>query len=95
MSDSKSRDDHSKRLYADEVKIKKQLRIAKQKGMHDTNMVKQPHRMAKRHAMDCGNPSCGLCGNPRKLFKELTHQENKLYQVGFYKEDDSHESDDT
>jgi len=36
--------------------------------------------MAKHHAMNCGKPGCMLCGNPRKLFKELTAQENRLYQ---------------
>jgi hypothetical protein len=28
--------------------------------------------------MDCGNPKCMMCGNPRKTFKEVTHQEKKL-----------------
>jgi hypothetical protein len=36
--------------------------------------------MAKRHAMDCGNPECFLCGNPRKTMKELTMQEKSFYQ---------------
>jgi hypothetical protein len=30
--------------------------------------------------MDCGNPKCALCGNPRKLYKELTPQEKRLFQ---------------
>ena len=25
----------------------------------------QPHRLAKTHAMDCGQAHCTLCGNPR------------------------------
>jgi hypothetical protein len=36
--------------------------------------------MVKHHAMDCGQPGCMLCGNPRKVFKELTQQEKKLFQ---------------
>lgn len=37
--------------------------------------------MAKRHAMDCGNPHCYLCGNPRKTHKDkLTQQEKRLFQ---------------
>jgi hypothetical protein len=30
--------------------------------------------------MDCGNPKCVLCGNPRKSFKDLTQQEKRLFQ---------------
>jgi hypothetical protein len=36
--------------------------------------------MSKHHAMDCGQPGCMLCGNPRKVFKERTQQEKKLFQ---------------
>jgi hypothetical protein len=31
--------------------------------------------------MDCGNPGCYLCGNPRKTHKDkLTQQEKSLFQ---------------
>jgi hypothetical protein len=30
--------------------------------------------------MDCGNPGCMMCGNPRKTFNELTAQEKRLFQ---------------
>jgi len=31
--------------------------------------------------MDCGNPDCYLCGNPRKTHKDkLTAQEKRLFQ---------------
>ena len=31
--------------------------------------------------MDCGNPQCPLCGNPRRTHKDtLTAQEKRLYQ---------------
>jgi len=31
--------------------------------------------------MDCGNPGCFLCGNPRKTHKDrLTQQEKRLFQ---------------
>jgi hypothetical protein len=31
--------------------------------------------------MDCGNPECFLCGNPRKTHKDkLTQQEKRLFQ---------------
>jgi hypothetical protein len=30
--------------------------------------------------MDCGNPQCPLCGNPRRINKQLTAQEKRLFQ---------------
>jgi len=66
----------SKRRHRDEVAVKRQAKIAKSKG----NPIKDPHRLHKKHAMNCGNPGCYLCGNPRKLFKELTQQEKRLFQ---------------
>jgi hypothetical protein len=45
--------------------------------------------MSKHHAMDCGQPGCILCGNPRKLFKEKTIQEKSFYQEKLYDESKS------
>jgi hypothetical protein len=73
---------NSKRRYSDEVAVKRQVKIAKAHGLgfHD-KAIKEPHRMAKHHAMDCGQPGCMMCGNPRKTHKDkLTAQEKRLYQ---------------
>jgi len=73
---------NSRRRQKDENAVKKQLKIAKQHsiGFYDKK-VKEPHRMVKHHAMDCGNPECYLCGNPRKTHKDkLTQQEKRLFQ---------------
>ena len=71
----------SKRRQKDENAVKKQVKIAKAHGLTDKDRaVKEPHRMSKHHAMDCGQPGCMLCGNPRKIFKELTQQEKKMFQ---------------
>ena len=64
------------RMQRDENAIKKQVKIARTHGMN----VKEPHKFAKHHAMDCGQPGCVLCGNPRKTFNELTTQEKRLFQ---------------
>ena len=83
MSKEEDKFKHSKRIYADEVAITKQVKIAKQHGAFDKNhvLLKQPHRLAKHHAMDCGNPGCHLCGNPRHTHKDgLTAQEKRLFQ---------------
>ena len=74
---------NSRRRHKDEVAIRKQLKIAKQHGIagYKSRDEKQPHRLAKHHAMDCGNPKCYLCGNPRKTHKDkLTQQEKRQLQ---------------
>ena len=76
MSSSNDKVKHSKRLLKDENAVKKQTKIAKTFGVP----VKEPHKFAKHHAMNCGNPNCVMCGNPRKTFKELTQQEKRLFQ---------------
>jgi len=76
MSTEQDKFNHSKRLQRDENAVKKQVKIAKEHGIP----VKDPHRLEKHHVMDCGNPKCVMCGNPRKTFKELTAQEKRLFQ---------------
>ena len=76
MSKEQDKIKHSKRLQKDENVIKKQTRIAKAVGLE----VIEPHKFAKHHAMNCGNPKCFMCSNPRKVFKELTQQEKRLFQ---------------
>lgn len=81
MSNSYEKEKNAKRRYKDEIAVKRQVKIAKQHGMNfNDSVIKEPHRLSKHHAMDCGNPHCYLCGNPRKIFKELTTQEKRLYQ---------------
>jgi hypothetical protein len=83
MSTEEDKFKHSKRLLKDENAIKKQVKIAKQHRVSEYNPgePKQPHRFNKHHAMDCGNPECFMCGNPRKTHKDkLTAQEKRLFQ---------------
>lgn len=71
----------SQRRHKTDVAIARQVKIAKAHGLTNKDQaVKQPHRMAKHHAMDCGRPGCMMCGNPRKTFKEMTAQEKRLFQ---------------
>jgi len=82
MSKEEDKVKHSKRLLKDENAIAKQVKIAKEHGLTEKDKtIKEPHRLAKHHAMDCGNPDCYLCGNPRKTHKDkLTAQEKRLFQ---------------
>jgi hypothetical protein len=76
---------HSKRLLKDDNAVKKQVRIAKEHGV----TIKDSHKFAKRHVMNCGNPNCVMCANPRKTFNELTLQERRMFQ-DIDKENDRH-----
>lgn len=78
MSKSEDKVKHSKRIQKEENAIHKQQKIAKSHGMPDHQY--EGHRFAKHHALDCGNPKCILCANPRKTFGELTAQEQRLFQ---------------
>jgi hypothetical protein len=94
MSNEATKEIRSKRLHAEEVKIQKQVKIAKAHGLTNKDKaVKEPHRLAKHHAMDCGQPGCVMCGNPRKTFKELTIQEKSFEQTENWTEVDSLEND--
>jgi 7-cyano-7-deazaguanine synthase in queuosine biosynthesis len=85
MSKEEDKFKHSKRLLKDENAVKKQVKIAKEHGVP----IKDAHKFAKKHAMNCGNPKCILCANPRKTFNELTLQERRMFQ-DIDKETDKH-----
>jgi hypothetical protein len=76
MSTEDDKFKNSKRRLKDENAVKRQTKIAKSAGVD----VSQPHKFAKSHAMNCGNPTCVMCMNPRKSFKILTQQEKRLFQ---------------
>lgn len=77
MSDEQSKELHSKRLHKEEAAIARQVKIAKAHGID----VREPHKFAKHHALNCGQPNCVMCSNPRKTFKEKTIQEKKFEQT--------------
>lgn len=82
MSNELARFLNSRRRHKTDVAISRQVKIAKQHGLSSKDKpIKQPHRLAKHHAMDCGRPGCAMCGNPRHVFKNsLTAQEKRLFQ---------------
>lgn len=84
LSNDLARFINSRRRHKTDVAIARQLKIAKDHNrvVSDANpKLVQGHRFAKHHAMDCGNPKCFMCGNPRKTHKDrLTAQEKRLFQ---------------
>lgn len=72
---------NSRRRHKEDIAIARQVRIARSHSTFNNRNIRQTHRLAKHHAMDCGNPKCYLCGNPRKTHKDrLTAQEKRLFQ---------------
>jgi len=81
MSNDLAKFINSRRRHKTDVAIARQVKIAKSHATYNQRNIKQKHRLAKHHAMDCGNPQCYLCGNPRKTHKDkLTAQEKRLFQ---------------
>jgi len=76
MSDDRNK--RAKRLQHTANVIKKQMRIAKAFGL--THLLKQPHRLAKHHALDCGNPKCQVC-HSEKIFNKPTLQDRKFIEA--------------
>lgn len=84
MSNEREKEKHGKRFLGDEHAIRRQVKIAKAYGLKIDEDDK--HRFHKHHALNCGNPKCIMCGNPRKTFKEKTIQEKRFEQTKLYDE---------
>lgn len=76
MSDELDRIKHSRRISKTRDAEMRQVRIARAHGIS----VKELHRYAKHHAMNCGRPHCMLCSNPRRIWREKTLQEKRFDQ---------------
>lgn len=81
--DEEAKIKHSKRIHQKENHIKKQTKIAKAYGID----VKEPHKFAKQCVMNCGNPNCVMCGNPRKVFKDKTIKEKSFEQTQMWQQE--------
>jgi hypothetical protein len=80
MSTDQDKFKNSRRRLNDENAIAKQVKIAKKHGLTvKDKSVKEPHRLAKHHVMDCGNPKCLLCSR-EKVFGEPTIQQKRFDQ---------------
>jgi hypothetical protein len=76
MSDEQDRIKHSRRISKTRDAEIRQVRIARAHGI----TVKEYHRYAKHRAMNCGRSHCLLCGNPRRIWREKTIQEQRNEQ---------------
>ena len=81
MSNPEDKIKNSRRRQKDNNAIAKQVKIAKEHRVTEYNpKLEQPHRYVKHHVMNCGNPNCFMCANPRKIYKEPTQQEKRFLQ---------------
>ena len=76
MSNELDKVKHSRRLSKKRSATIRQVRIARAHGI----TVKQYHRYAKHHALNCGRSHCMLCSNPRRIWREKTIQEKSFEQ---------------
>ena len=83
MSKDDDKERRSKRLSDTAKKVKRQVKIAKMSGVE----VEEPHKYAKMHALNCGNPDCVMCANPRKTFKQKTIQELRFEETEDWSEE--------
>jgi len=74
MSNDQDKVKHSRRISKTRDAEIRQIRIARAHGI----TIKEYHRYAKHHAMNCGRPHCMLCSNPRRTWKEKTIQEKSF-----------------
>ena len=86
MSDEKTREKHSRRLQQDENAVARQLRIAKVNPTPES-YTSVPHKFEKKHVMNCGNPRCIMCANPRRTFGDKTIQEKRFDQPKIWSEE--------
>jgi hypothetical protein len=86
MSDEITKEKHSRRIQQEQNAIKKQVKIAKQFNYPET-YINQPHRFSKHHVMNCGNPKCVMCANPRQTWGDKTKQELSFEQTEKWSEE--------
>ncbi len=80
MSSEEQKMRRSQRRANTHTKIKKQVRIAKLMGVE----IKDEHRYAKHHALDCGIPRCPVCDGAHTPKRQRTLQERKFMETEKY-----------
>jgi hypothetical protein len=85
MSDEITKEKHSKRIFHTETVIAKRRKLLKTYKI-DNRAFKQKHRLSKMNGINCGNPGCMLCSNPRK-YGEKTIQELSFEQTEKWSEE--------
>lgn len=69
------KDKRNKRFQQKQRHINRQTALYKE---YMTGFEVVPHKFHKKNALNCGDPTCVMCMNPRKAFGEKTIQERKF-----------------
>ena len=90
MSDEQDKIKHSRRLHRDENAVNRQVKIAQAYGIQ----VQEPHKYAKHHVLNCGNPKCIYCMNPRKYGHKTIQEQRQEQDTGWQDGDNKTGTDD-
>jgi hypothetical protein len=71
------KDKRQKRFQQKSRHLERQFDIAKKSGI-GYYTEENKHKLHKKNALNCGDPKCVMCMNPRKAFGEKTFQERKF-----------------
>lgn len=74
MSDEATKVKRSSRKHDTWRVILKRKKLVKSYGI-PTDYTNCGHKLAKTNGINCGDPKCIMCANPRKMFKERTLKE--------------------
>jgi hypothetical protein len=90
MSNPEDKEKHLRRMGQKHNYVEKQRRLAQTYGIP----VEEPHRYQKHAALNCGDPKCIMCSNPRRIWKEKTLKEKILDKIYYeYKKENFCERD--
>jgi hypothetical protein len=73
-----NKDKRQKRFQQKKRHMQRQYDIWNAYMNRDGRHYREPHRFHKTHALNCGDPKCVMCMNPRKSFGEKTFQERRF-----------------
>ena len=85
MSDENTKVKHSKRRHNTDTVIFKRRKLLKDYKIENRSF-KQKHRLSKMNGINCGNPGCMMCMNPRR-YGEKTIQELSFEQTSKWSEE--------
>jgi len=80
MSDENTKVKRSSRKHDTWRVILKRKKLVKSYGI-PTDYTNCGHKLAKRNGINCGDPKCLMCMNPRRSYKEKTIQEKSFEQT--------------
>jgi hypothetical protein len=76
---NEEKEKRNRRFQQKQRHINRQVNLKKQYNLHSETM--ESHRYHKVKSLNCGDPNCAMCGNPRKFWNDVTIQEKKFHEM--------------